>query len=80
MSFIVFNDGRRPKAIKDVAKSHHIWSVLIGEAEPDNELQAEFVAAIDRIWLNRENAPDSYNQRYPYVPDSYAGVLGIRSV
>lgn len=80
MAFIVFNDNRRPKAIKDVEKSHHIWRVLIGEAEPDNEAQAEFVAAIKRMYLNPENAPESYLRMYPSIPESYAATMGARNV
>lgn len=79
MSFIVFNDNRRPKAIKSIEKSHHLWHVLIGEEEAENEKESEMVLAIKRIYLNPANAPQSYLTMYPQLPSSYASTLGLRT-
>lgn len=43
-----------------------MWQVLIGEIEPTNEQQA-FCSKIDRIYLNRYKAPESYLNRYKTV-------------
>lgn len=80
MALVIFNDGRRPKTITSHEKANHIWQVLNGEAAAENEAQEAFVLAIERIYLNRTYAPDSYLQMYPEVAvaDSYASVLGVR--
>jgi hypothetical protein len=68
-------------AISDPVKALHIWNVLIGVSEPENEAQAEFIAQIDRIYLNRAHAPQSYLAMYPEpleIKDSYASTLGVR--
>lgn len=81
MAFILFNSGKRPMAVSDPEKALHIWQVLIGEAQPENDQQAEFIAQIDRIYLNRNTAPESYKAMYPEPLDpsmSYASTLGVR--
>jgi hypothetical protein len=79
MSFIVFHDHTSVNVTPE--KGLHIWQVLCGEQEPENEQQAEFIAQIERIYLNRKNAPASYLAMYPEpleIKDSYASTLGVR--
>jgi hypothetical protein len=79
LAFIVMHD-RRTKSVT-AEQGLHIWQVLNGEAEPENEQQAEFIAQIERIYLNRKNAPASYLAMYPEpleIKDSYASTLGVR--
>lgn len=71
---------RRTKSVT-AEQGLHIWQVLNGEAEPENEQQAEFIAQIDRIYLNRKTAPKSYLDMYPEPLDpnmSFASTLGVR--
>lgn len=78
MSFIVMHDRTTKNVTAE--KGLAIWRVLIGETEPENEQQSDFIAQIDRIYLNRKTAPQSYLDRYPQLPTSYKSTLGVRHV
>lgn len=57
MAYVKLTNGQT-KMISRI-KSHEIWSVLNGEKEGTKEQQA-FCANIDKIYLNRHTAPQSY--------------------
>jgi hypothetical protein len=79
LAFIVFHDHTSKSVSAE--KGLHIWQVLCGDKEPENEQQAEFIAQIERIYLNRKTAPASYLAMYPEpleIKDSYASTLGVR--
>lgn len=79
MAFVIFVDGK--KATLKPEQALAVWYVLNGEAEPENEKQCAFCRKIKRLYLNRENAPQSYLDRFPTgydVPKSYANTLGKR--
>ena len=59
MALIVFNDGRKPITVP-AEKGAHIWKILQGELEPDNEQQSAFCETVRNVYLNASNAPDSY--------------------
>jgi hypothetical protein len=42
-----------------------VWHVLNGDAEPENRAQSDFCDKVKRLYLNRENAPQSYLDRFP---------------
>lgn len=75
---IVFTDN----TAKSVSAEQGIavWNVLNNFKEPENEKQEAFCLRVKRVYLNPANAPASYLQRYPHVPDSYASIMGARNV
>jgi hypothetical protein len=58
MAYIRFNTGKTGTVSHD--KGIAIWQVLNGEVEPENDAQAQFIASIQNIYLDRHNAPESY--------------------
>lgn len=79
MAFCVFIDGKTATLKPEQALA--VWQVLNCEKEPENEKQEAFCCRVKRLYLNRENAPESYLRMYPTgydVPDSYVGMLGKR--
>lgn len=48
-------------------KAEHIWEVLRGAIEPENEAQADFIATIKNVYLNSHNptTPQSYLDKHP---------------
>lgn len=77
MAFVRFIDGRT--TVLPAEKALAVWEVLNGRREPENDRQAMFCSRVQRLYLNRNNAPQDYLDMYPQVPESYKSVLGIRS-
>lgn len=46
-----------------------VWRVLNGEVKPENDKQDAFCSRVKRLYLNRENAPQSYLDRFPQGMD-----------
>lgn len=76
MAFCILTTGKTLTLKPEQALA--VWDVLQGNREPENEAQAAFCDKVERIYLNRENAPADYVAKYPDVPESYARTLGVR--
>lgn len=61
MAVIKLIDGRTVTLPHE--KAVVIWQVLTGEIEPTKE-QEKFCSTVDRVYLNRYKAPESYLNRY----------------
>ena len=61
MALVILKDGRSLKITKE--QGHDIWAILQGDKQPDEE-QAKFVESISKLYLNFNNAPDSYISEY----------------
>jgi hypothetical protein len=68
MALLRFNDGTREQPIpKD--KAYHIWRVLSGEAQPENEAQESFIARVSQVYLDRhaKDVPASYMKARAHI-------------
>lgn len=74
MAYIIFND--RTTGNVNAVKGRHIWEVLNGQTEPDDDAEAEYCARVHKIYLNWRNAPDDYiEQRKDILFPMVAGKL-----
>lgn len=64
MAIIRFKDGRDESVTREM--SHRIWFILNGEANA-NEAQERYCEQIDKIYLNRHYAPQSYLDAYDHI-------------
>lgn len=63
MAFCVFIDGKTATLKPEQALA--VWYVLNGDKEPENDKQEAFCNRVRRLYLNRENAPESYLRKFP---------------
>lgn len=57
MALVILKDQRSVKVTKE--QGHSMWAILQGEQEATPEQEA-FANSIDKIYLNFNNAPESY--------------------
>lgn len=78
MAYLVFSDRKTDQV--DAVKGRHVWQVLKGQAEPDDDKDTEYCARVHKIYLNYYNAPDDYiRERFDIIAPMVIGRWMVRA-
>lgn len=80
MAYIKTRDNHYVKVTPE--QGNRIWLLLNNELQPRDQAESDKLDRVEQVILNKQNpsTPLSYLVAHPSVdvPDSYAGVLGVR--
>lgn len=65
MAMLITNTGKR--VFLSANRATYYWLLLNGETEPRNDKEKQLMKTISRVYLSRQNAPESYLRQHRHL-------------